>query len=361
MNLVVSNLSRVVGGTPHLEGIELNLVPGRIYTVIGRTGSGKTSLLRAIAGLDAVDEGELTLDGVNLLNVPVWKRDTSMVYQQFINYPHMSVFENVVFPLRRAKVDAAEAEQRATESLAKVGLGAFHSRRPSQLSGGQQQRVALARALARRSRLLLLDEPLVNLDFKLREQLREELKELFSGVGDAIVVYTTTEPAEAMELGDEMIVMHEGRILQSGPPDLVFDNPRNPEVAAIVNDPPMNIFPTAITDGQLVIADFDAKPCPSHLAQLADGPYQMGIRAPDLVVVHSGGLLGSISFVEISGSETFAHVSIGMISVIVQLEGIHNLTVGEPIHVSIIVDRLFAFNPMGELLVAPVLSKLGAR
>ena len=132
MNLVVSNLSRVVGGIPHLEGIELNLVPGCIYTVIGRTGSGKTSLLRAIAGLDAVDEGELTLDGVNLLNVPVWKRDTSMVYQQFINYPHMSVFENVVFPLRHAKIDKAEAEQRATESLAKVGLGAFHSRRPSQ-------------------------------------------------------------------------------------------------------------------------------------------------------------------------------------------------------------------------------------
>lgn len=353
MSLVARGLNRVIDGVPHLDSIDLDLQPGRIYAVIGRTGAGKTSLLRALAGLDSLDSGELTHDGEDLLRVPVWKRDTAMVYQQFINYPHMSVLQNVVFPLRRAGLGAAEARERATAALEKVGLADFFARRPSQLSGGQQQRVALARALARRTRVLLLDEPLVNLDYKLREQLREEFRDLFSGVGDAVVVYTTTEPAEAMSLGDEVIVLHQGRVVQSGAPGEVFDRPRTAEVAAVINDPPMNIAPASVVDGELVLAGMEPRPLPGHLGALPEGRYLLGLRATDLALGSPGGSPAEVTFEEISGSETAVHVAAGSVPFVIQLEGIHNVSIGESVRISPNFERLFAFDADGDLLVAP--------
>ncbi len=359
MTLTASGLTLSVEGVDHLRDITLDLRPGRIYTVIGRTLAGKSSLLRVLAGLQRVDAGTLTQDGTDLLQVPVWRRDTAMVYQQFINYPHLNVFDNVAFPLRRAKLSGEQVRLRATESLAKVGLSDFHARKPSQLSGGQQQRVALARALARRCKTLLLDEPLVNLDYKLREQLREEFRELFSGVGDSVVVYTTTETTEAMMLGDEVIVMHEGRIVQTGTPAEVFDAPATTTVAQIINEPPMNIIPGTVTGGRMRLNDLGAVDLPAHLAGLPDGPCQFGLRATDLSLSSSEGLRGDVTFVEISGSETFVHVVIADIPMVVQLEGIHDVSLGDAVLVTIRSDRLFAFSAQGDLLVAP--SEQGGR
>lgn len=353
MSLVARGLSRTVDGIPHLDDIDLELQPGRIYTVIGRTGAGKTSLLRALAGLDPLDTGELSLAGENLVGVPVWRRDTAMVYQQFINYPHLSVLQNVAFPLRRAGLKTAEARERAAEALEKVGLAEFHARRPSQLSGGQQQRVALARALARRTRILLLDEPLVNLDYKLREQLREEFRELFSGVGDAIVVYTTTEPAEAMSLGDEVIVLHEGRVIQAGIPDAVFDRPQTAAVAAVINDPPMNIVPATVRGDRMEVAGMAPQELPAHLRSLAAGEYLLGLRATDLSLGAADGAAAEVTFEEISGSETAVHVNVGDVPFVIQLEGIHNVWIGDSVRISMAVNRLFAFDTAGDLLIAP--------
>ena len=210
MALILEHIDIRLDDIAHLDDVSLIFKRGGLYTVLGRTLAGKTTLLRTIAGLQEPQKGGLTLHGKDYMQLPVWKRRVAMVYQQFINYPHLSVLANVAFPLRRAGVSREEARRRAREVLKKVGLADFETRRPSALSGGQQQRVALARGLVKRAEILLLDEPLVNLDYKLREQLREEFQNIFEGQDDAILVYTTTEPAEAIQLGHEMIVMDEG-------------------------------------------------------------------------------------------------------------------------------------------------------
>lgn len=352
MTLHASDLCLAVDGVDHLKDVTATFRPGRLYTVIGRTLAGKTTLLRVLAGLQRVDAGSLTRNGADFLTTPIWRRDTAMVYQQFINYPHLNVFENVAFPLKRAGLSRDEVQRRAQESLARVGLADLSARKPSQLSGGQKQRVALARALARGAGILLLDEPFVNLDYKLREQLREEFKGLFSDQGDAVVIYATTEPAEAMMLGDVVLVMHEGQIIQIGPPDEVFDRPATTTVARIINDPPMNIFAGRIQSGQITVADLQATHVPMHLAGLPDGSYQFGLRATDVSLARSG-IEGEVTFVEISGSETFVHVAVGEAPFVVQSEGIHDVALGELVAMRLRPERLFAFDQNGALMRSP--------
>ncbi|MGW1616436.1 ABC transporter ATP-binding protein [Streptomyces sp. NPDC002285] len=352
MNLNATDLCLTVDGVDHLKNVTATFQPGRLHTVIGRTMAGKTTLLRALAGLQKVDSGSLTLAGADFLKTPVWRRDTAMVYQQFINYPHLNVFDNVAFPLKRARLSREEIGRRARQSLASVGLADFEKRKPSQLSGGQQQRVAMARALARGTGILLLDEPLANLDYKLREQLRDEFKALFSDQGDTIVIYTTTEPAEAMMLGDVVLVMHEGRILQTGTPQEVFERPATTTVASIINDPPMNIFAGRLEGGQVTVAGFQATHISAHLADLPDGAYQFGLRATD-VSLADGGVEGEVTFVEISGSETFVHVVVGETPFVVQIEGIHDVALGDLVKLRLRPDRLFAFDEQGALVRTP--------
>ncbi|MET7718336.1 ABC transporter ATP-binding protein [Streptomyces sp. NPDC005407] len=352
MNMSTTDLCLTVDGVNHLKDVTATFVPGRLHTVIGRTMAGKTTLLRVLAGLQGVDSGSLTMDGADFLKTPVWRRDTAMVYQQFINYPHLNVFDNVAFPLRRAGLSRAEIRLRVRKSLASVGLADLERRKPSQLSGGQQQRVAVARALARGTSILLLDEPLANLDYKLREQLRDDFKTLFSDQGDTIVVYTTTEPAEAMMLGDVVLVMHEGQILQTGPPQEVFERPATTTVASIINDPPMNIFTGRIEGGQVTVAGFQATHVSPHLADLPDGAYQFGLRATD-VTLASAGVEGEVTFVEISGSETFVHAVVGGTPFVVQIEGIHDVSLGDLVRLRLRPERLFAFDEKGTLVQTP--------
>ena len=171
-----------------------------------------------------------------------------MVYQQFINYPHLNVFENIAFPLKQRKIDQSIIKEKVMDALKSVGLLGYENRKIQELSGGQQQRVSLARSLVKNAKILLLDEPLVNLDYKLREQLREEFKNLFSkGLADeTILIYSTTDPRETMELNGEVIVLDEGKVLQVGPAKEIFENPNSLKVAEISNDPPMNIIEASI-------------------------------------------------------------------------------------------------------------------
>jgi len=352
LTLQATDLCLTVDGVDHLKDVTATFQPGRLYTIIGRTLAGKTSLLRVLAGLEGVDSGSLTRDGADFLTTPVWRRNTAMVYQQFINYPHLNVFENVAFPLKRAGLSRDEIQRRVEENLSRVGLAEFHERKPSQLSGGQQQRVALARALARGAGILLLDEPFVSLDYKLREQLREEFKGLFSDQGDAVVIYATTEPAEAIMLGDVVLVMHEGQIIQIGAPSEVFDRPATTTVARIINDPPMNIFAGRIESGQIMVADLQATHVPVHLAGLPDGSYQFGLRATHVSLARNG-IEGEVTFVEISGSETFVHVAVGEAPLVVQIEGIHDVALGELVAMRLRPERLFAFDQNGMLVCPP--------
>lgn len=353
MTLQASNLSVIVDRIPHLADVSFTLQRGRLYTVIGRTLAGKTTLLRAVAGLQELDRGEINLDDIAFSNRPVWLRDVAMVYQQFINYPHLNVLDNIAFPLRRRGMAPAAARGRAAEVLRSVGLTGFEARRPSQLSGGQQQRVALARALARRADILLLDEPLVNLDYKLREQMREEFRGLFATQDGAIVVYTTTEPAEAMMLGNEILVMHEGRLLQVGIPAEVFDRPASTTVAGIINDPPMNIVDGGIEGGRLRFAENLSLPLPEHMQRLPPGDYRFGIRANELTTGPPGSIVGRLTLAEVSGSETFLHVDTQLGPLVLQVEGIHALALATLVPVGIETRRMFAFAAGGQLVAAP--------
>ena len=215
MDLVAENLTYKPQDEFHLDDVSFTMKSGQLYTILGRTLAGKTTLLKSIAGLLTVDGGSVKVDGQDFSNIPVWERNIAMVYQQFINYPHLTVFDNVAFPLRQRKMDETTINKRVMSSLGTVGLEGFEARKIQALSGGQQQRVALARSLAKEANMLLLDEPLVNLDYKLREQLREEFRNIFSTQvsSNSILIYSSTDPVEAMQLGGEIIVMDEARIL----------------------------------------------------------------------------------------------------------------------------------------------------
>ena len=244
MTLIASNLSIKSEKNYHLNDVSFTMSKGEIYTIIGRTLAGKTTLLKTIAGLISPDSGKLTFDGKDFGNIPVWKREIAMVYQQFINYPHQTVYQNVAFPLKQRGMKKIEIHRRVMDALSQVGLEGFESRKIQALSGGQQQRVALARSLVKEAKLVLLDEPLVNLDYKLREQLREEFRGIFDSKAseNSILIYSSTDPVEAMQLGGQILVMDEGRILQQASAKEIYENPISTKVSQITNDPAMTLF-----------------------------------------------------------------------------------------------------------------------
>jgi glycerol transport system ATP-binding protein len=351
MALILEHIDIHIDDIAHLDDISLTFKRGGLYTVLGRTLAGKTTLLRTIAGLEQPQKGALALHGEDYLKLPVWKRRVAMVYQQFINYPHLTVLNNVAFPLRRAGVSSEEAKRRAREVLSMVGLADFEARRPSALSGGQQQRVALARALVKRAEILLMDEPLVNLDYKLREQLREEFQNIFEGQDDAIVVYTTTEPEEAIQLGHELIIMDEGKVIQQGKPLDVFNAPATIRCAKIINDPPINIFEGAILNGDIQLQGGVRLPLPSHLAHLSHGTYCFGLRTVDLSL---GGVIEStVELSEISGSQTILHLSGDIGDFILYEGGVSRHAIGSTVSVSLDSNRMYAFSVGGDLIAAP--------
>ena len=239
MELMLQGIQQRVGAEVHLHQLDLQLVPRAVTVLLGATQAGKTTLLRIMAGLDKPTSGRVKVDGTDVTGVPVRKRNVAMVYQQFINYPSMSVADNIASPLKLRGESGIDA--RVHELASKLHIEGFLRRLPAELSGGQQQRVALARALAKRAPLMLLDEPLVNLDYKLREELREELTQLFAA-GESTVVYATTEPTEALLLGGHTAVLDAGELLQYGPTAEVFRRPKSVRVARAFSDPPMNLL-----------------------------------------------------------------------------------------------------------------------
>jgi len=354
MDLVAENLTYKPQDEFHLDDVSFTMKRGQLYTILGRTLAGKTTLLKAIAGLLTVDGGSIKVGGQDFGNIPVWERNIAMVYQQFINYPHLTVFNNVAFPLRQRKLDEATISQRVMSSLQTVGLEGFEARKIQALSGGQQQRVALARSLAKEANILLLDEPLVNLDYKLREQLREEFRNIFSTrvSSDSILIYSSTDPVEAMQLGGEIILMDEGRILQQGPAKDVFENPANIRVAEIANDPAMNLLPGQISDGRIVVNKDISMPIPAHFKSLTAGDYTFGIRAAD-VSLASKGLPFLVELAEISGSETYLHVKNGDQTIVGLLDMVRDFTANEKVKLALDSSKMYAFGADGALVSSP--------
>lgn len=358
MQLSLERVGKTVGPDVHLYPMSLSPVPGNVTVLLGATQAGKTSLMRIMAGLDVPNAGRVLVDGQDVTGVPVRQRNVAMVYQQFINYPSMRVFDNIASPLKLAGIDKAAIDKRVRELAAKLHIDVFLERLPAELSGGQQQRVALARALAKDAPLMLLDEPLVNLDYKLREELREELTQLFAA-GNATVIYATTEPAEALLLGGYTAVMDAGELLQYGPTAEVFHRPSSVRVARAFSDPPMNLIEAErvqLGDGA------DGLRLPGGLefalALPADSGRQLtvGIRASALRLGERPGdlsLVAEVELAEISGSDTFVHAHTAVGEVVAQVTGVHEFDLGSQLRLYVQPSQLYVFGHDGQLLVAP--------
>lgn len=345
MQLVLDQVAQQVGGDTWLYPMGLTLQSNVVTVLLGATQAGKTSLMRIMAGLDAPTQGRVLVDGRDVTGVPVRQRNVAMVYQQFINYPSMTVAQNIASPL---KLRGDKDIDRKVRSLAeRLHIDPFLDRLPAELSGGQQQRVALARALAKDAPLMLLDEPLVNLDYKLREGLRDELTQLFE-TGRSTVVYATTEPAEALMLGGYTAVLEQGELLQYGPTSEVFRAPQSLRVARAFSDPPMNLVAAVLCDGsqQLRLPDGTSLALRQPLAVPAGQALVLGIRASALSLQEHPGsvaLQGQVHLAEISGSDTFVHVQLPWGDWVVQLTGVHKIEINTAIRIHVAPQACYVF------------------
>ena len=354
MKLVIDNLTFKPEKEYFLNKVSLKFEAGKLYTLLGRTLSGKTSLLKTIAGLQPIDTGNITFEGKDFSSIPVWKRNVAMVYQQFINYPHLSVYENIAFPLKQRKMKPSDIENEVSVAINKVGLHGFEKRKIQELSGGQQQRVALARSLVKKAKILLLDEPLVNLDYKLREDLRDEFKNIFSSdfSSHSILIYASTDPLEAMQLNGNIIVLDEGKILQSGTAKDVFENPENIKVAEITNDPAMNVIKGSIDSNKIILNENVQFDIPEHVKTIQIGTYHFGIRASDMIL-DDNGFDFNVDIAEISGSETFLHLHQNELNMVLLMEEVRNFNDNDKVKINFNLNKLYVFDEKGNLLFSP--------
>lgn len=353
MQLALEQVGKTVGPSVHLYPMSLSPTPGAVTVLLGATQAGKTSLMRLMAGLDVPSRGRVLVDGRDVTGVPVRERNVAMVYQQFINYPSMTVYDNIASPLKLGGQSRAAIDQRVRELAARLHIDIFLERLPAELSGGQQQRVALARALAKNAPLMLLDEPLVNLDYKLREELREELSSLFAA-GNATVVYATTEPGEALLLGGYTAVMDAGELLQYGPTAEVFHRPRSIRVARAFSDPPMNLITGEVHEGGIHLSG--GVTLPVTLPPGATRQVTVGVRASALREAARPGdieIAGDVDLAEISGSDTFVHVHTAQGELVAQLTGVHEFELGARVSLHLSPSQVHVFDDAGDLLWAP--------
>ncbi len=355
MQLTLEAIVKKVGPQTWLHAMGLAPRSGAVTVLLGATQAGKTSLMRIMAGLDVPTSGRVLVDGQSVVGVPVRERNVAMVYQQFINYPSLRVRENIASPLKlRGERDI---EQRVRALAEKLHIDMFLDRYPAELSGGQQQRVALARALAKDAPLMLLDEPLVNLDYKLREELRDELTALFAA-GDSTVIYATTEPGEALLLGGYTAVMDAGELLQYGPTAEVFHNPQSLRVARAFSDPPMNLMAASVratgASAGAVGVQLDGGPLLSlPLPPTTTGQVTVGMRASAMRVSARDGdveLAGQVELAEISGSDTFVHFETPVGELVAQLTGVHYFDLGARLPLFFSPDSVFVFDAQGMLV-----------
>lgn len=360
MSLMLKNVSKIVGTNTHIYETNLELHNGTMNVLLGPTLSGKTSLMRLMAGLDVPNTGKIFWNGEDVTGMRVQDRRVAMVYQQFINYPSMTVYDNIASPMRLLGKSRTEIDAAVKKAADLMKLGPFLTRKPLELSGGQQQRCALARALVKDAGLVLLDEPLANLDYKLREELRAEIPRIFEEAG-SIFVYATTEPEEALLLGGNTATLWQGRVTQFGPTPDVYRNPVDATTARVFSDPPMNFLKIVKAGGEFRFGEGQMIPANGEWATLADGPYQAGFRPNHLELQPIAA--GAIEFeaklmvTEITGSETFIHLDhfgerwVGLV------HGVQQLTLGKVLPVYLDPAHIYIFGQGGALVSAASYAK----
>ncbi len=362
MTLVLDNVSKTVGGEVHIQPTDLTLEKGTMNVLLGPTLAGKTTLMRLMAGLDAPSTGRILWDGTDVTGMRVQDRGVAMVYQQFINYPSMSVYDNIASPMRLSGKPKDAIDRAVRETAEMLKLTPMLDRKPLELSGGQQQRCALARALVKGAGLVLLDEPLANLDYKLREELRVEIPRIFEDSG-AIFVYATTEPEEALLLGGNTATLWEGRVTQFGPTPKVYRQPADATTARVFSDPPMNFLQISKTGAKLMFGEGQSIAATGRMADLPDGRYTAGFRPNHLEIEqHTDAAMRfttRLGVTELTGSETFVHLDHHDSRWVGVIQGVHDLKPGRDLPVYLDPAHIYIFSEDGAL-VSPAAYALAA-
>ncbi|MBX3467990.1 MAG: sn-glycerol-3-phosphate ABC transporter ATP-binding protein UgpC [Planctomycetes bacterium] len=339
-----------------LGGVDLTIADGEFFILLGPSGCGKSTLLRMVAGLEEISGGELSIDGRRVNDVAPKDRDIAMVFQSYALYPHMTVRDNLAFGLRMRGVAAGEIARRIGEAAKALGLDALMERLPKELSGGQRQRVALGRAIVREPKVFLLDEPLSNLDAKLRGHMRVELKRLHQRLR-ATMIYVTHDQVEAMTLGDRVAVMQDGEVQQVGTPLEVYDQPANRFVAGFLGSPTMNFVPATL-EGTALLVDERPLDLPTRLrgAAPAREAVELGIRPEDLVLATDDdgpGISGEVAVVEPLGAETVVTVDTRHGPVVARLEPGATTRPGARVRLVPLAERMHLFRPGSGERVGP--------
>jgi ABC-type sugar transport system ATPase subunit len=326
------NLSKTYPGasTPVIDGLNLQAADGELLVMVGPSGCGKSTVLRMIAGLESVSSGELRINGRRVNELEPKARDVAMVFQDYALYPHMSVRENLAFPLKMRRMPAAEQAKKIAWAAEILQLGEVLERKPAQLSGGQRQRVAMGRALVREAAVFLLDEPLSNLDAKLRVQVRAEIAALQRSLGTTML-YVTHDQTEAMTLGQRVAVLNQGKLQQIATPRELYDAPANTFVAGFIGQPPMNLIPALLLPSPLVGER------PGERAE--EKCVTVGIRPESLHIARldEPGLPVNVDMIEFLGHETlvYAHLDGTQHPLVMRLQGLHDLSTGTQLKLAI--------------------------
>ena len=300
-SVTIDKVGKLYGAVRAIDSVSIDIQAGQFVVLVGPSGCGKSTLLRMIAGLEHISEGTIGIAGQVVNDRPPKDRDIAMVFQNYALYPHMTVADNMGFSLKLKGVSKPERDAKVKAAAGILGLEALLPRYPRQLSGGQRQRVAMGRAIVRNPKVFLFDEPLSNLDAKLRVQMRTEIKALHQRIGTTIV-YVTHDQIEAMTMADTIVVMRDGRVEQAGPPLELYDRPTNLFVAGFIGSPAMNIFPGIVSDAGLRLEDGSVLPLPRTAVPIGSA-VSLGIR-PEHLQVAPEGFAAAVELLEPTGSET---------------------------------------------------------
>ncbi|WP_209507353.1 MULTISPECIES: ABC transporter ATP-binding protein [unclassified Ruegeria] len=333
------NVGKRWGSFVGVDNFDLTIADKEFLVLLGPSGCGKTTTMRMIAGLEDASEGDILIDGARVNDMEPKDRDVAMVFQSYALYPNMNVYENIRFPLKVRGIDPATHDEKVRRASAMVELDDFLHRKPAELSGGQRQRVALARAIVREPNVFLMDEPLSNLDAKLRVSTRAQIKNLSHELA-VTTIYVTHDQIEAMTLADRVVIMKQGVVQQVGSPTDIYDEPANTFVASFIGNPAMNLV-----DGEVQGGVFRAQSTEVHGLNAPDGPITLGFRAEDANVVECGGEINAPIYTqELLGDSTMVSVRIGGALVSVKADKTYRAEIDDQVSIHIHTDHCHLFD-----------------